>query len=149
MLSLLDQERQWPLLAACIGREELVRDPRFAMASARQAHSRDLIAILDAVFASKDLAEWRKILDTHDLVTGAVATLEDIPGDQQMLANDVLVPLGNEGMLTVNSPFWLAEADKVVPRHAPAIGEHSEEILRAAGYADADIARLRASGAVG
>jgi crotonobetainyl-CoA:carnitine CoA-transferase CaiB-like acyl-CoA transferase len=148
MLSLLDQERQWPLLATCIGREELVHDPRFATASARQAHARELIAILDAVFAAKDLAVWRAVLDANDLVTGAVATLEDIPGDKQMLANDVLVPLGNEGMLTVSSPFWVAEAEKAAPRQAPGIGEHSDEVLRAAGYADADIARLRASGAV-
>jgi crotonobetainyl-CoA:carnitine CoA-transferase CaiB-like acyl-CoA transferase len=148
MLSLLDQERQWPLLATCIGREELVHDPRFATASARQAHARELIAILDAVFAVKDLAVWRAVLDANDLVTGAVATLEDIPGDKQMLANDVLVPLGNEGMLTVSSPFWVAEAEKAAPRQAPGIGEHSDEVLRAAGYADADIARLRASGAV-
>ena len=148
MLSLLDQERQWPLLAACVGHEELVRDPRFATAPSRQAHARELIAILDAVFAMKDLGEWRAILDRNDLVTGAVATLEDIPGDKQMLANDVLVPFGNEGMLTVNSPFWVAQADKVAPRLPPGVGEHSDEVLGAAGYGEVDIARLRASGAV-
>src|SRR5215470_466688 len=149
MLSLLDQERQWPRLAACIGREELVHDPRFANASARQAHARELIAILDAVFATKDLAAWRAILDGNDLITGAVATLEDIPEDRQMLANDVLVPFADDRMLTVNSPFWVAEADKVAPRRAPDVGEHSDEILSALGYADADIAKLRANGAVG
>ena len=149
MLSLLDPERQWPLLAACIGREELVHDPRFSTASARQAHARELIAILDAVFAGRDLAAWRAILDGNDLVTGAVATLEDIPGDRQMRATDVLVPFADDDMLTVNSPFWIADADKVAPRRAPGIGEHSEEVLRAAGYGDEDIARLRASGAVG
>ena len=46
-------------------------------------------------------------------------------------------------------PFWVAQADKVRPRRAPGIGEHSDEVLRNAGYADADIARLRARGAVG
>jgi len=61
----------------------------------------------------------------------------------------VLVPLGNDGMLTVSSPFWVARSDKVMPRRAPDIGEHSDEVLRAAGYADTDIDRLRASGAVG
>ena len=78
-----------------------------------------------------------------------MAALDDIPGDRQMLANDVLVPFANDTMLTINSPFWVAEADKVVPRKAPGIGEHSDEVLRKAGYADADIARLRAGGAVG
>jgi formyl-CoA transferase len=149
MLSLLDHERQWPLLAGSVGREELVNDPRFASASVRQAHARELIAILDAVFASKDLAAWRVILDANDLITGAVATLEDIPGDRQMLANDVLVPFAHDGMLTVNSPFWVAQADKVAPQPAPGVGEHSDEVLRGIGYADADIARLRAGGAVG
>ena len=71
------------------------------------------------------------------------------PYDRQMLANDVLVPFAHDGMLTVNSPFWVADAAKVAPRRAPGIGEHSDEILRALGYADADISKLRASGAVG
>src|SRR5262249_60521104 len=56
MLSLLDQERQWPLLAACIGRKEVVHDPRFATASSRQAPARELSAILDAVFPAKERA---------------------------------------------------------------------------------------------
>ena len=149
MLSLLDPERQWARLAACVGREELVHDPRFANASARQAHARELIAILDAVFATKDLAAWHTILDGNDLITGAVATLEDIPEDRQMLANDVLVPFAHDDTLTVNSPFWVAQAEKVSPRQAPGVGEHSDEVLRALGYADADISKLRASGAVG
>jgi formyl-CoA transferase len=149
MLSLLDHERQWPLLAGSVGREELVNDPRFASASVRQAHARELIAILDAVFATKDLAAWRVILDANDLITGAVAALEDIPGDRQMLANDVLVPFAHDDMFTVNSPFWVAQADKVAPQPAPGVGEHSDEVLRGIGYAEADIARLRASGAVG
>ena len=101
------------------------------------------------MFASKDLPAWRAVLDGNDLITGAVATIEDIPGDRQMLANDVLVPIGNDGMLTVSSPFWIGDENKTVARRAPEIGEHSDEVLRAAGYADADIDRLRASGALG
>jgi crotonobetainyl-CoA:carnitine CoA-transferase CaiB-like acyl-CoA transferase len=65
-----------------------------------------------------------------------------------MRANDVLVPFADDAMLTVSSPFWVAEGEKAAPRRAPGVGEHSDEVLRAAGYADADIARLRACGAV-
>jgi formyl-CoA transferase len=65
-----------------------------------------------------------------------------------MLANDVLVPFADDAMLTVSSPFWIAEADKVRPRPAPAIGEHSDEVLRGIGYAEADIRTLRAGGVV-
>ena len=61
----------------------------------------------------------------------------------------MLVPFADDATLTVNSPFWVADATKVAPRQAPGIGEHSDEVLRALGYADADISKLRASGAVG
>ena len=64
-----------------------------------------------------------------------------------MLDNDVLVPL-EDGTLTINSPIWVDGSEKVKPRPAPAIGEHSEEILRAAGYDDASIGALRAAGTV-
>jgi crotonobetainyl-CoA:carnitine CoA-transferase CaiB-like acyl-CoA transferase len=66
-----------------------------------------------------------------------------------MLANDVLVPFDNNAMLTINSPIWIDGSNKVKPRPAPAIGEHSDEILREAGYDEVTIRTLRASGAVG
>jgi len=52
-------------------------------------------------------------------------------------------------MLTINSPIWIDGVNKVAPRKPPGIGEHSDEILRQAGYDEAAIKRLRANGAVG
>ncbi|HEV7603314.1 MAG TPA: CoA transferase [Bradyrhizobium sp.] len=148
ILSLLNEERQWPALARCIGREEFVSDPRFATKADRHARSLELIKIFDEIFASKDLAEWRKLLDGNGLVFGVVGILDDIPGDRQMLENDVLVPFEGDGMLTINSPIWVDGSAKKQPRHPPGIGEHSDEVLRAAGYDDAAIKRLRAAGTV-
>jgi crotonobetainyl-CoA:carnitine CoA-transferase CaiB-like acyl-CoA transferase len=51
-------------------------------------------------------------------------------------------------MLTVNSPIFIDGARKVQPRKPPGIGEHSDQILREAGYDEASIQKLRASGAV-
>jgi formyl-CoA transferase len=148
MLSLLNEERQWPAFARCIGREDFVTDPRFATKADRHARSLELIGILDEIFATKDLAEWRKILDGNGLVFGVIGILDDIPDDRQMLENDVLVPFENDTMLTINSPIWIDGSQKTAPRHPPGIGEHSDEILRGAGYDDAAIRQLRASGAV-
>jgi formyl-CoA transferase len=148
ILSLLNEERQWPALARCIGREEFVTDPRFATKAGRHARSVELIKIFDEIFATKDLAEWRKILDGNGLVFGVVGILDDIPTDKQMLENDVLVPFEGDGMLTINSPIWVDGAKKQPPRHAPDIGEHSDEVLRAAGYGETEISKLRAAGTV-
>ena len=59
ILSLLNEDRQWPTLARCLGREDLVTDPRFATKPDRHARSLELIKLFDGIFATKDLAEWR------------------------------------------------------------------------------------------
>src|SRR5215472_14989479 len=148
ILSLLNEDRQWPTLARCLGRDDLIEDKRFATRADRHARSVELIKIFDEVFASRDLAEWRKLLDGNGLIFGVVGILDDIPTDRQMLDNEVLVPFENDTMLTINSPIWVDGTRKVQPRRPPGIGEHSDEILRNAGYDEASIRKLRASGTV-
>jgi crotonobetainyl-CoA:carnitine CoA-transferase CaiB-like acyl-CoA transferase len=149
MLSLLDEERQWPIFAKTLGIEHLSDDPRFATKPQRHAHSPALIEVLDAVFVTKDLAEWRRILDATGLIFGIIATVDDVMEDRQMRATDVLVPIEGEDILTVNSPFWIDGAPKVPPRRAPDIGQHSEEVLRELGYDEGEIKRLREARAIG
>jgi crotonobetainyl-CoA:carnitine CoA-transferase CaiB-like acyl-CoA transferase len=148
ILSLLNEDRQWPALARCIGREDLISDPRFSTRPDRHARSVELIRIFDEVFATRDLAEWQRILDGNGIVFGAVGILDDIPNDKQMLETEVLVPFENDTMLTINSPIWVDGARKVQPRKPPGVGEHSDEILRNAGYDETAIRKLRDSGAV-
>jgi crotonobetainyl-CoA:carnitine CoA-transferase CaiB-like acyl-CoA transferase len=149
ILSLLNEDRQWPVLVGCLARPDLLDDPLFATRPARHANARALIAFLDEVFATRDLTQWRSILDAAGLIFGVVATLDDIAADEQMHVNDVLVQFEDDAMLTINSPLWVEGADKVQPRRPPALGEHSDEILRAAGYDDAAIQKLRMVGVVG
>ncbi|MGH6739213.1 MAG: CaiB/BaiF CoA transferase family protein [Bradyrhizobium sp.] len=148
ILSLLNEDRQWPTLARCMGREDLITDVRFGTKAGRHSRSLELIKVFDEIFATKDLAEWRKILDGNGLVFGVVGILDDIPHDRQMIENEVLVPFENDTMLTVNSPIFIDGARKVQPRKPPGLGEHSDQILREAGYDEASIRKLRASGAV-
>lgn len=148
ILSLLNEEKQWPALARCLGREDLIDDARFATKAGRHARSVELIKLFDEIFATKELAEWRKILDGNGLIFGVVGILDDIPNDRQMLDNEVLVPFENDTMLTISSPIWVDGSKKVRPRKAPGIGEHSDEILRNAGYDEASIRKLREQGAV-
>src|SRR3954462_13686623 len=63
ILSLLNEDRQWPTLARCLGREDLVTDPRFSTSPDRPPPPPEPVKIIDEIFSSRTLAEWRGILD--------------------------------------------------------------------------------------
>jgi crotonobetainyl-CoA:carnitine CoA-transferase CaiB-like acyl-CoA transferase len=151
MLTITGDERHWPAFAAGIGREDLARDPRFAETLDRRKNARALTAALDEVFATKSWAEWYPILEKTGVAFGVVSTLDDILHDVQMRASGALVPIDDPragASLTVSSPIQVGGQEKVPPALAPEIGEHTVEVLRAAGVADAEIERLLAAGVI-
>ena len=148
VLTMVNEDRQWPILATALEREDLVTDPRFAAKADRHARSTELVAVLDGIFASRDHHHWREALRAHGIVFEVVATPDDIPNDQQLLANDYLVPFEGDPTLTVDSPLTVAGADKVTPRKPPTVGQHTDEVLREAGFGPDEIESLRADGAV-
>ena len=147
IMALFNEERQLRSFLGAIGREELADDPRYATKQARAANARALVAELDAVFATRVMAEWRKILDAVGVTFGVVATVDDVMHDAQMRAMGALVPFEGSDVLTISSPFQVAGEAKVPPRRAPKLGEHSEAVLREAGYSADEIARLKTVGA--
>jgi len=122
----------------------------FAKVPARRENARVLAGLLDEIFAGRDSAEWTARFAAEGLTVGVVARSEDAVHDEQMRACGALVPAdGIPGTgLTVSAPFLVEGADKPRSRAAPAIGEHTDEVLLAAGYSAEEIARLRAGGAV-
>jgi crotonobetainyl-CoA:carnitine CoA-transferase CaiB-like acyl-CoA transferase len=151
-LAMIQENKDWPRFPAAIGRPDLLTDPRFATAEARHANSVELVAVLDEVFASRDLADWRRALDAHQITFGNVATVREIADDAQMAANGVftsaLSPRGGE-LRTIDSPVWLDGARKVRTRPAPGLGEHTDEVLAALGYDAESIRSLRERKAIG
>jgi formyl-CoA transferase len=151
MLTITGDERHWPAFAKGIGREDLTTDPRFAETANRRKNARALTRVLDEVFVRRDWDEWRPILETTGVAFGVVATLDDIPHDEQMRASGALVPIDDPragAAYTVSSPLQVAGQEKEPATFAPEIGEHTVEILRAAGVADAEIERLLAAGVI-
>ncbi|PRZ43326.1 crotonobetainyl-CoA:carnitine CoA-transferase CaiB-like acyl-CoA transferase [Antricoccus suffuscus] len=148
VLTILNETKQWPILVDCIARPELAEDPRFVTQKDRFGHGPELIGILDEVFATKDRSEWQRILLDAGLVFEVVASAEDIPNDQQLIDNGYLVPIVDSEYMTVDSPLTVAGTEKARPTMAPTLGQHSDDVLREAGYDDDAIKDLRAAGVV-
>jgi crotonobetainyl-CoA:carnitine CoA-transferase CaiB-like acyl-CoA transferase len=148
IMALFNEDRQLKPLLNAIGLEDLTHDKRFATKEARRQNAAALVAELDVVFATRDMAEWRKILDGVGVTFGVVARTDDTADDAQMHAIGALVPFTDSDTLTVSSPFHIDGEAKVPPRRAPEVGQHSEVVLREAGYSTDEIGRLRSSGVV-
>ncbi|HUC12501.1 MAG TPA: CoA transferase [Stellaceae bacterium] len=147
LLSIAADEWRWDKFKACM-QSAALDDDRFATHALRETNARALIATLDDIFATRDQTEWRRILDAAGLIFGIVADMDEIADDQQILASEALVAFTDGSSLTVNSPFWIGGQEKLPPRPAPAVGEHSVEILREAGYSAAEIHTLREAGVI-
>lgn len=148
IMALHNEPRQWHGFLVAIGRADLADDPRFATSAARKQHASALVQVLDVVFAQRDLGEWRTILDAAGVTFGGVNSVNETLNDTQMQQIGALVPFADGGGLTVSSPFHLEREKKVAPRRAPTIGQHTDVVLREAGYATDAIERLRALGVV-
>jgi formyl-CoA transferase len=138
--------KDWPNFCRALGREDLIDDERFRTPEARKANSTALVETIDAIVATKDMADWDKLFREFDITWALMQTNEEAAQDQQMEANgvfDEIVP----GIRTVSSPFQLADMPKIKPGMAPLVGEHTREILCSLGYSEAEIARLFESGA--
>ena len=148
-MALHNEVRQLDSFLKAIGASKLVEDPRFATKEARRQNAKALTAILDEVFAKRDLADWRPILEGAGVTFGAVFSVNEAADDAQAREIGALVPFADGRGLTVSSPFHLDDATKVAPVRAPAVGQHSEQVLREAGYSAEEIARLKGLGILG
>jgi crotonobetainyl-CoA:carnitine CoA-transferase CaiB-like acyl-CoA transferase len=125
-------------------------EPRFATMDARQANAPACVAWLDEVFASRDLAEWRRALAGFEGEWSAVQTPREVHDDPQVMANGYVadVDVGNGVSLPfVTTPIQFDEVPGR-PRRAPEHGEDTEAVLLELGLTWDEIAALQRSRAI-
>jgi formyl-CoA transferase len=149
LLTILNEDRHWPVLVHCLERPELLEDERFGTRPDRLRNAHALIGVLDAAFAEHDRAHWEKVLADNGIVFDIIATSTDIADDQQMRDNGLALTFADDAEVgAIAVPFQVTGAPTVPPALPPAIGQHTDAILDELGY-DADrIAALRSSGTV-
>jgi crotonobetainyl-CoA:carnitine CoA-transferase CaiB-like acyl-CoA transferase len=131
-----------------VERDDLLKDERFVSGEERLANRSELIAELDQLFASRDLAEWVECLQGLSTPWTVVQTASEALNDRQVVANG-FVPevLGASPYPVVASPAQIDEVPLDL-RAAPAHGEHTEEVLTETGYSWESIIDLKVKDAV-
>jgi formyl-CoA transferase len=144
-LVMVETDRYWPLVAKALEHEEWLGDARFESAESRAAHSAELVAELDAVFAMRSLDDWERRLSKAGLIWAPARTMAEALQDPQVAANGYTVPIEEASVgqfQSIAAPFSLSEHAGPSGRAAPALGADTEEVLRSAGVSEEDIARF-------
>ena len=142
---LVYNDKQWKSFLRAIGREELMKDPRYATQASRAANIRDIYAFLTGLFKTRSTAQWIALLESLDIPVAAMNSVEDAVHDPHLTQTGFFVTEHHpsEGELrAMRTPTHWSETQPQAPRPAPRLGEHSAEVLREAGYSDAEIAEL-------
>ena len=145
-------DRQFARLCAIIEREDLAADPRFADNPARVQHRAMLIPQLEAAFAGKLAQHWIDAALAAGIPAGPINTVGEALADPQVAARGLVqdVTLADGSLAPMVGPVARLSAEPATIRHAPpALGQHTEEILRERlGLDAAAIAALRQRGIV-
>ena len=136
--------RQWPKVAAAIGRTDLLDDERFATPRGLTKHRRALIPILDEAFAAHPLEHWAKVLDEHDVFWAPVLTPAEVLTDAQARETGAWVRVEGADVDSVDAPIRYDLTPRSTVPGPPRSGEHTRDVLAELGYDDAEIDRLTA-----
>ncbi len=142
-------DSQWKLFCEKAGRREWAEDSRFITNAQRVKNRKELIPLLDELFAQQGIASWLSMLQAIGVPGGAINSIDQVLQDEQVIARGMLTEVDHPTagpVRMVASPFKIPTAPTVVRLPPPLLGQHTEEILhQMLGYDRETLLQLRSA----
>lgn len=135
-----------------IGRDDLATDPALAHNDGRVARSEEIDAAITAWTSTRDIDTILDAMREAEVPSGKIFTIRDIAQDAHYREREAIVTVQSARGLNVEMPAVVPKLSGNpgdIRRRAPLLGEHTDEVLQAAGLSPATIAELRAAGTIG
>jgi formyl-CoA transferase len=134
-----------------IGHPEWKDKPEWNTSAKRSADRKAINAAISEITRTKPAAHWVELFEEAGVPCGPINSIDQVFADPQVQHLGIAAPVTSPKRGTFNvvaSPLNLEGVAKKVRSATPEPGEHTEEILRAIGYTDAQIGSMRASGII-
>ncbi len=144
-------QSNWERLCRAIGREDLLEHPRFSSNAERMIHIKELTPIMEETFITQTKDYWAELLEKAGVPCGPIYDMAQVYSDPHVQARDMAVELEHPiaGKITnIGVPVKLSETPGSIRMPAPALGQHTDEVLSQFGYSHDEVAQFRESGAV-
>lgn len=145
-------ERAWIGLGNAIERPEMIQDARFVTRQARVDHWNELNDVLRPIFQTKTRSDWEKRLQAQGIPYAAVLSIPEVHKDAEVKHSGLFRPIEHPaaGPMTVMRRVARINSSRGPEQAPPALlGEHTDSVMRDAGYSQADVDAFRASGVIG
>lgn len=145
------EEKYWTPFCEAIDRKDWLSDPRFADAESRRTNHMELIEALDGIFKTKTSQEWMEIFVGRGLMFCPVQQVTEIQNDPQALINKYMVDFQDPelGKLRIAGyPIHFSANAAGTRSLAPALGQHTMDIMGELGYSVEEIDLLKEEGII-
>jgi len=144
-------ERLWPPFCGAIGRPALAEDARFKTNADRIAHRAELEAALGPVFRQRTVSEWMAALEAVDVLCSPIHNYTSLVQDPQVRASGMLTEQDHPRagrFPTIGTAIRFARTPGTIRTPAPALGEHTDEVLEGIGCTRDEIDGWRQAGLI-
>ncbi|MDO8750454.1 MAG: CoA transferase [Dehalococcoidia bacterium] len=144
---------RWERLCHIMGLDHLLKDPAYDTNQKRTQKAEEIFQILTRQFATKPAAEWEALLKADGHTVSVVKEMSEVYEDTQVVANGMFIQMEQPGLGAVtvtNVPFQMSATahEPHLRSPAPALGEHTVEVLQELGRSPDEIGALRAEGVI-
>ncbi|MDE0988745.1 MAG: CaiB/BaiF CoA-transferase family protein [Pseudomonadales bacterium] len=144
-------DSEWKGMCAALEQPHWLDDERFSTPMGRVANAKERIDSMGDVLKSRTSADWLERLDANDVPCAPVLSRPEILENEQIKANKLISQYEHPGLGQIRQPRPGAKFSRSDMRKepiAPALGQHSEEILRDLGLSGTEIKELVDKGIV-